>query len=117
MLLNDGADSVATMQQICHEHPFWAKKIENGRVLPFSSLTDESYLQRQDLPLAYIYDGALYVRRSCLLDRWNGKDFCLGKDIRGIVPDGFASLHIDDFVNLETARAVFRLIRRNTRRE
>lgn len=117
VLLKGEAVSVATLKQVLHEHPYWMKKFENGRVLPFSNLTNESYLQRQDLPPAYIYDGTLYVRRSNLLDQWNGKDFCLGKDIRGIVSPGFGSLHIDDFIDLETARAVYRIINRNARKK
>lgn len=112
ILLKSGADSVVTVRQIRHEHPFWAKKLKDGRALPFGELTDESYLQRQDLPPAYIYDGALYVRRRCLLDNWTGKDFCLGKDIRGVISSGFGSLHIDDMIDLEAARGIYKLIKR-----
>lgn len=115
ILLKSGADSVVTVKQILHEHPFWAKKLQDGRVLPFNEHTDESYLQRQDLPPAHIYDGALYVRRRSLLDNWTGKDFCLGKDIRGVISPGFGSLHIDGMIDLEAARGIYTLIKREGR--
>ena len=115
ILLKTEADSVVTIKQILHEHPFWVKKLDDDKVIPFGELTDESYLQRQDLPPAYIYDGALYVRRRYLLDNWSGKDFCLGKDIRGLTSHGFCSLHVDDMIDLEAARGVYRLIERKNR--
>ena len=116
ILLKTKADSVVTVKQIWHEHPFWVKKLDGDRVLPFSELTDEGYLQRQDLPPAYIYDGALYVRRRSLLDNWTGKDFCLGEDIRGVTSSGFDSLHIDDMIDLEAARGVYELVKKRAKR-
>ena len=58
-LQETGADSVASMQAVLHEHPYWVKKLDGDRVKPFGSGTNESYLQRQDLPPAYIFDGIL----------------------------------------------------------
>ena len=110
ILLKSNADSVATVKKIEHGHPFWVKKLIDGRVHPFSDATNESYLQRQDLPPAYIYDGALFVRKRYLLDNWAGKDFCLGKDIRAVVSSDVASMHIDDMIDLEAARGVHRLL-------
>ena len=49
-LEESGADSVATVLKVEHEHPYWAKRLEGDRVRPFSAETNESYLQRQDLP-------------------------------------------------------------------
>ena len=100
------ADSVASVQPVEHEHPFWVKRLESDRVLPFNEYTNESFLQRQDLPPAYIYDGGIFARKRKLLEKWSGKDFGLGEDIRAIVLGGWKSLHIDDPLHLDLVRAV-----------
>lgn len=99
-----GADSVVSVERIEHAHPFWVKKLEGDRLLPFGAFSDDSYLQRQDLPPAYILDGGLFVRRRHLLERWTGKDFGLGADVRAIELGGMKSIHIDDPLELEMAR-------------
>src|SRR3954465_6185160 len=101
-----GADSVATVLKVEHEHPYWAKRLEGDRVRPFSAETSETYLQRQDLPPAYVFDGAVFVRHRRLLESWSGRDFCLGADVRGLPLPAESSLHIDDPIHLEVARVV-----------
>lgn len=101
-----GADSVVTVARIEHEHPYWAKRLEGDRVRPFSAETDESYLQRQDLPPAWVFDGAIFVRRRRLLEEWSGRDFCLGSDVRGVPLPAERSVHIDDPIHLEVARVL-----------
>lgn len=101
-----GADSVVTVARIEHEHPYWAKRLEGDRVRPFSAETNESYLQRQDLPPAWVFDGAIFVRRRRLLEEWSGRDFCLGADVRGLPLPEERSLHIDDEIHLEVARVL-----------
>ena len=102
------ADSVASVQPIDHEHPYWVKRLEDDRILPFNEYTNETFLQRQDLPPAYIYDGGIFVRKRRLLEDWSGRDFCLGNDVRAIVLGGWKSLHIDDPLHLDLVRAVMR---------
>ncbi|MFQ5790969.1 MAG: cytidylyltransferase domain-containing protein [Acidobacteriota bacterium] len=99
-----GADAVASVRPIEHEHPFWVKKLEGDRVLPFNEYTNESLLQRQDLPPACVFDGGIFVRRRQLLEQWSGRDFGLGKDVRAIVLGGWKSLHVDDPLQLELVR-------------
>ncbi len=113
-LEESSADSVVTVLRIEHEHPYWAKRLEGDRVRPFSAETNESYLQRQDLPPAYVFDGAIFVRRRRLLEEWTGRDFCLGADVRAVQLPAESSLHIDDEIHLEVARAV--LARRSQRK-
>ena len=105
-LETSGADSAVTVQRIEHEHPYWAKRLDGDRVQPFSQETDETYLQRQDLPPAYIFDGAIFARRRRLLEEWSGKDFCLGEDVRAVPLPAAKSVHIDDPIHLEVARAL-----------
>src|SRR5437870_1566050 len=68
--------------------------------------TNETYLQRQDLPPAYVFDGAIFVRHRRLLEEWSGRDFGLGADVRALVLSAESSLHIDDPIHLEVARVV-----------
>ena len=103
-LETSGSDSVASVQAIDHEHPFWVKKLDGDRVLPFNEYTNESFLQRQDLPAAYIFDGGIFVRRRHLLEQWSGKDFGMGSDVRAIVLRGRKSIHIDEAEHLELVR-------------
>ena len=101
-----GADSVVSVQPVAHEHPFWVKKLDGDRVVSFNEYTNESFLQRQDLPPAYIYDGGIFARRRRLLESWSGRDFCLGQDVRAIVLGGWKSAHIDDELHLELVRVM-----------
>jgi CMP-N-acetylneuraminic acid synthetase len=107
-LEESGADSVVSVQPIAHEHPFWVKKLEGDRVMPFNEYTSESFLQRQDLPPAYIYDGGIFVRRRKVLEDWSGNDFGLGEDVRSIVLGGWKSVHVDDALHLELVRVMKR---------
>jgi CMP-N,N'-diacetyllegionaminic acid synthase len=101
-----GADSVVSVQAVAHEHPFWVKRLEGDRVRPFNEYTNESILQRQDLPPAFIFDGALFLRRRQAVEAWTGRDFGLGRDVRAIVLGGIKSLHVDDPLHLELVRVV-----------
>jgi N-acylneuraminate cytidylyltransferase/CMP-N,N'-diacetyllegionaminic acid synthase len=102
------ADSVVSVLPIAHEHPFWVKGLEGDRVVPFNEYTNESYLQRQDLPPAYIYDGGIFARKRSLLEDWSGHDFGLGEDIRAIVLGGWKSVHVDDEHHLELVRVMMK---------
>ena len=102
------ADSVVSVQPIAHEHPFWVKGLEGDRVVPFNEYTNESYLQRQDLPPAYIFDGGIFARTRSLLEGWSGRDFCLGPDVRAIVLGGWKSVHVDDELHLELVRVMMK---------
>jgi len=99
-------DDPVTGSAHCTLIPYWAKRLEGDRVRPFSAETNESYLQRQDLPPAYVFDGAIFVRRRRLLEEWSGRDFGLGADVRGLPLSAESSLHIDDPIHLEVARVV-----------
>ncbi len=103
-LEESGADAVASVMAVQHEHPFWVKRLVADRICPFNEYTNEGFLQRQDLPPAYIYDGALFLRRRHVLESWSGRDFGLGKDVRAVVLGGLKSLHIDDALHLELVR-------------
>ena len=103
-----GADCVCTVEKVEHGHPFWVKRLDGDRILPFNEASDDSYLQRQDLPPAYILDGGMFLRRRELLESWTGTSFGLGDDARAVVLGGLKSLHIDDPLELEMVRFFMR---------
>jgi CMP-N,N'-diacetyllegionaminic acid synthase len=98
------ADSAVSVERIEHHHPFWVKRLEEDRLYPFNEASDDSFLQRQDLPPAYILDGGIFARRRRLLESWSGRDFCLGDDVRAVVLGGEKSLHLDDPIQLDMVR-------------
>ena len=105
-LLETDADSAASVEPIAHEHPYWVKKLEGDRLRPFNEYTNESFLQRQELPPAHIFDGGVFARKRKLLENWSGNDFCMGEDVRAVVFGGKKSLHIDDPIQLEMVRVL-----------
>ena len=76
------------------------------RLRPFNEYTNESFLQRQELPPAHIFDGGVFARKRKLLENWSGNDFCMGEDVRAVVFGGKKSLHIDDPIQLEMVRVL-----------
>lgn len=58
-------------------HPFLAKKIEGEGVLEDFVKTDIPYLRRQDLPPAYVINGAIYLNKTESL-----------RKIRKLIPSG-----------------------------
>ena len=72
----------------------------------FNEYTNESFLQRQELPPAHIFDGGVFARKRKLLENWSGNDFCMGEDVRAVVFGGKKSLHIDDPIQLEMVRVL-----------
>jgi len=66
LCLDSGADSVVSLCQAKH-HPYWMKKIVDGRVYPLMKENENHYTRRQDLPPVYQLNGALYVTRIHVL--------------------------------------------------
>ncbi|MDP3735402.1 MAG: acylneuraminate cytidylyltransferase family protein [bacterium] len=63
ILIESGAESAVTLVEVANaDHPVKAKRIENGRVLPYTMAEPEG-ARRQDLPTAYRRSGAVYAMR------------------------------------------------------
>ena len=92
-----GCDSVVTVHEIIHGHPYRAKRLIDGDKLDnfFEGFNGDLFLQKQDRPPAYAYNGAIYLRKRELIEHYSGKDFGLGKDVRAIVMDPIESINID----------------------
>lgn len=106
-LVKSRCDAVISVCKITHGHPFRALRVEGDKVIPLYR-KGFRYLQKQDLPTLYMPNGALYVRRREILERWNGRDFALGKEIRAIIMDELKSINIDTPLDLVIVEAVIK---------
>jgi CMP-N-acetylneuraminic acid synthetase len=88
-------DSVISIAEVTHGHPYWAKSYdpETGKVSSFLDINFQRYPQKQDLPRCYMYTGGFYIRKTELLNELGG--FYLGKDIRGYLLSPEETLDID----------------------
>lgn len=105
MFAETGCDSVVTVSEIKHGHPYRAKRLLDGeRLENFCTEFDgEKFLNRQERPPAYAYNGAIYLRRRELIENWNGKDMGLGQDCRGLVIKHESAINIDDEFDIKLA--------------
>ncbi len=89
-------DSVSTVTEITHGHPYIAKRVLKDHQLedfcdvPLSASRDPR--QREG---AYYLSGSLYLRSRRLLESDDSTTHCLGRDARGIILDGITSFDID----------------------
>jgi len=103
-MIKTGCDSVVSVGKIEQHHPYQAMKLEEDKLIPLYK-EGQRFLQRQDLPPLYGFNGAIYVRKRELLENWGGEDFALGKDTRAITMDKEKSIDINsslDFLIAET---------------
>ncbi|MDP7367439.1 MAG: acylneuraminate cytidylyltransferase family protein [Candidatus Pacebacteria bacterium] len=69
-LIDTSADSAVSLVEIEENHPMKIKKIEGNRVLPYS--VEEVFgTRRQDLPVAYKRNSAVYVMKRDLIMKDN----------------------------------------------
>jgi len=107
-LVETGCDSVVSVESIERHHPFRAMKLSGDRLSPLTEYASEEYLQKQDRPPAYGFNGAIYVRKRKLLEKWAGKDFALGEDIRAIVMSPEKSVDINSPLDFLIAEALLK---------
>ncbi|MFC1576141.1 cytidylyltransferase domain-containing protein [Candidatus Omnitrophota bacterium] len=84
-MLETGCNSVVSMKLLEVVHPWRIYNMEGDRVIPFNEYTNENFPQRQDRPPAYKWTGAIFLRKRNLLEDWNGVDFAVGPDNRGVL--------------------------------
>lgn len=64
-MLNKDADSIISVYE-SDKSPYWMKKIEDGKLKNF--LVDNTfYARRQDIPKAYMLNGAIYICKTEML--------------------------------------------------
>lgn len=110
LFVNTGCDSVVTVSEIKHGHPYRAKKMHSdGRLENFCTEFDgEKFFNRQERPPAYAYNGAIYLRKRELVEKWDGKNMGLGQDCRGFVTKHEYAVNIDDSFDFIIAEFLLR---------
>lgn len=103
LFLSSGCGSVVSVCEFKHT-PYWGFKIENGYLKP---LFAEAYLKRrrQDLPKAYIPNGAIFIARPDTLRKY--KSFYCPKTIPYIMPLE-RSIDIDDETDFMLAELIMK---------
>ena len=92
LLIESGAESAVTLVEVANaDHPVKAKRIFDGRVLPYAMEEPEG-ARRQDLPTAYRRSGAVYaMRRDTIM---TGRLY--GENVVGHVVPRERSVDIDE---------------------
>jgi len=104
LCLDSGADSVVSLCQAKH-HPYWMKKIVDGRVHPLMNEDENHYTRRQDLPPVYQLNGALYITRTNVLLEENR---VLGKYTAPYIMPQDRSIDIDTSNDLKFATVLLK---------
>ena len=97
---SSGADTVTSVRAV-RDHPYWAWKRAGNGIQPFASMSKIG-LRRDQLPEAYIENGAVYVAKRSLILRGT----LYGKRIVPLVMDDDASIDIDTPLDLAWAEFV-----------
>mgnify|MGYP001240612550 CR=1 FL=1 len=100
---NSKAKSVISVCESEHS-PYWANKIENNRLRPLIELPLENP-RRQDLPITYRYNGAIYITSTNTLT----KDKTFINDVEPYVMTQEDSVDIDTFIDYKLAEAIIDL--------
>lgn len=99
MLVCTGADAVFSVCEAEHS-PYWMRRVDaDGRLVPVLP-GSETYLQRQDLPVVYRINGAVYAEtyETVCRDRPHAD-----LDIRALVMERRKSIDIDEDLDLRIA--------------
>lgn len=102
-LIETGADCVRSVTAV-EQHPYWMKRLENDRLLPFLRGKDEkTYYQRQLLPALYYLNGAVDVTKTSNVLK---KGFIFGGDMRAYVMPPERSVDLDSELDFGLAETI-----------
>lgn len=105
MLIRTGADCVRSICLTEH-HPYWMKRLDGDRLVPFVDEIDESkYYRRQLLPPVYRLNGAVDVTWCKAV---MGKGLLYGGDVRGYVMPVERSIDLDSELDFALAELLLR---------
>ena len=90
-MLEKKADSIVSVYE-SDKSPYWMKKIENGKLKNFLE-ADMNYARRQDIPKAYMLNGAIYICKTDLLIKNKG---WYSENTVPYIMDKITSVDIDD---------------------
>lgn len=105
LLVRTGADSVVSLVADATAHPIRLKMLDKElRISSLQSGEEDAPIIRQQLPVVYRRNGAVYVTRTDVI--LSGSLF--GKDLRGYVMPKDRSVNINDEVDFVLAGALLR---------
>jgi len=92
LAIKHNADSVVSVCECeSNSHPYWLKKIENGKLVSFIK-TKKKYPIRQLLPVVYRLNGAVYIVKSQILKKFKS---LYGRNTIPYIMDPTRSIDID----------------------
>ena len=101
------SDSLISVQQVPHHYnPHWVFEAENGN-LKLATGEQDIIKRRQELPKAYIRDGAIYITKSEVLLQ---KHSFFGQSISYIELDANRHVNIDTMQDWERAEAIAKIL-------
>ena len=100
-------DSVVSIKQMT-DHPVRTLQIVGNEVHPYGGFYDDRILNRQDLPDAFKFNGAFYVRRRYLYEEFarRPEGFALGNSIGFVLMGRRESVDINDEFDWELAKFI-----------
>ncbi len=111
ILENPEADCVRSVSPV-RQHPYWMKRCEDDRLLPFIEGKDESvYYQRQMLPPAYVLNACVDITRSSNVLE---KGYLYGGTMFGYIIDDERMVDIDTEFDFVVAELIAKQIQLNS---
>jgi CMP-N-acetylneuraminic acid synthetase len=104
ILIDTNSDSVISVVEVGGHHPLRMKRVIDGRLVNYIDQGHEDMRPRQELPLAYIRNGAIYATRRDVLLRDNT---FIGSDSRAYIMPLERSVNIDTHADLLLAKSYF----------
>ncbi len=101
MLVNGNYDSVISVVNVGHFHPWWTSKMKGDRLIPFLELDpsiDPYNMERQQLPTVLKQNGSIYVTTTKALFEKN--NIIIKENCGACLMDDIFSLEIDNDVDL-----------------
>lgn len=97
-----GCDSVQSVAPAGKTHPYWMKRVEGDRLLPYE---ENNVYRRQDLPPVYVLDGGIIaVTREALYTVGDSEPHAfLGEDRRAVVTGAGSVVDVDAAQDLRAA--------------
>ena len=95
-------DSVISVRAV-EDHPYWMFRIRRGELVPYIK-TRKKYNRRQDLPVIYRRNGAVYVMTPEVVR--SGR--LLGDRVRPYIMDWLSSFEIDTEDDMDYAEVIMR---------
>ena len=101
IFLNNDCDSVVSVVLVNGYHPFRMKRMMGKKIINYIDQGFEDMRPRQDLPKAYIRNGAIYLSKSNVIRHSN---YIVGENCNGLVMQSQYSVNIDNKLDLEFAK-------------